>query len=149
MSRPLQVGLGSATVLVLILGPVLFAYRQVGQMRNFRVVRDGVLYRSGQMSRPALERVLHDYRIKTVICLRDGTTPADKEEEKFLRGEELNYLRIMPSSWCETCGSVPVEAEVRKFKAIMADPGNYPVLVHCFAGIHRTGAYCALYRMEF
>ena len=31
----------------------------------------------------------------------------------------------------------------------MSDPANYPVLVHCFAGIHRTGAYCAIYRMEF
>jgi protein tyrosine/serine phosphatase len=30
----------------------------------------------------------------------------------------------------------------------MADPDNYPVLVHCFAGIHRTGAFCAIYRME-
>jgi hypothetical protein len=31
----------------------------------------------------------------------------------------------------------------------MWDPNNYPVLVHCWAGIHRTGAYCAIYRMEF
>jgi protein tyrosine/serine phosphatase len=31
----------------------------------------------------------------------------------------------------------------------MSDPANHPVLVHCFAGIHRTGAFCALYRMEF
>jgi protein tyrosine/serine phosphatase len=23
------------------------------------------------------------------------------------------------------------------------------VLVHCCAGVHRTGAYCAIYRMEF
>ena len=30
----------------------------------------------------------------------------------------------------------------------MADPANYPVLIHCFAGVHRTGAYCAIYRME-
>ena len=30
----------------------------------------------------------------------------------------------------------------------MDDPANYPVLVHCFAGIHRTGAYMAVYRME-
>jgi len=22
-------------------------------------------------------------------------------------------------------------------------------LVHCFAGIHRTGAFCAIYRMEY
>ena len=32
---------------------------------------------------------------------------------------------------------------------IMRDPANHPVLIHCFAGIHRTGSYCAIYRMEF
>jgi tyrosine-protein phosphatase SIW14 len=31
----------------------------------------------------------------------------------------------------------------------MDNPDNYPVLVHCFGGIHRTGAYCAIYRMEY
>jgi tyrosine-protein phosphatase SIW14 len=31
----------------------------------------------------------------------------------------------------------------------MSDPANHPVLVHCFAGTHRTGAYVAVYRMEF
>jgi protein tyrosine/serine phosphatase len=33
---------------------------------------------------------------------------------------------------------------------VLRDPEAYPrpVLVHCFAGIHRTGAYCAVYRME-
>ena len=30
----------------------------------------------------------------------------------------------------------------------MSDPANYPVLIHCFAGIHRTGAYCAIYHIE-
>jgi hypothetical protein len=44
---------------------------------------------------------------------------------------------------------VPVEEGVRKFRAVLNDERNYPVLVHCFAGIHRTGAYCAIYRMEY
>jgi hypothetical protein len=30
----------------------------------------------------------------------------------------------------------------------MDNPANYPVLVHCFAGIHRTGAFCAIRRMD-
>ena len=31
----------------------------------------------------------------------------------------------------------------------MDEKENYPVLVHCFAGAHRTGAYVAVYRMEY
>src|SRR5439155_1607322 len=33
-------------------------------------------------------------------------------------------------------------------RAILDDPDNYPILIHCFAGIHRTGAYVAIYHME-
>jgi protein tyrosine phosphatase (PTP) superfamily phosphohydrolase (DUF442 family) len=149
MSRRLQIALGTVIVLLLIGGPVVLAFHLEGQMRNFRVVHEGVLYRSGQMTRAGLARILHDYGIRTVICLRDGTTASDRAEEKFCKNEEVQFVRIPPCHWGETCGSVPVEAEVRKFRAIMADPRNSPVLVHCLAGIHRTGAYCAIYRMEF
>jgi protein tyrosine/serine phosphatase len=31
----------------------------------------------------------------------------------------------------------------------MDDPANYPVWVHCTAGRDRTGAMCAVYRMEY
>ena len=31
----------------------------------------------------------------------------------------------------------------------MDDPANYPVLVHCYAGIHRTGTMCAVFRMDY
>ena len=44
----------------------------------------------------------------------------------------------------------PDEAGMRvdRFLEVMKDPSNYPVLIHCYAGIHRTGAFCAVYRME-
>ncbi len=32
---------------------------------------------------------------------------------------------------------------------IVNDPANYPILVHCFAGMHRTGVMTAVYRMEY
>jgi len=44
---------------------------------------------------------------------------------------------------------VPNEANVKTFLTVMKDAKHYPVLLHCFAGYHRTGAYCAAYRMEF
>jgi tyrosine-protein phosphatase SIW14 len=149
MSRVIQVSLGTLVVLVLIAGPVAFAIHQQAQTRKFRVVRPGVLYRSGQMTKDGLKRVLREYGIKTVISLRDGLTASDQAEEEFCTSEEVNFLRILPSQWGDMGGSVPVEEGVRKFREVMSDPRNHPVLVHCYAGIHRSGAYCAIYRMEF
>jgi protein tyrosine/serine phosphatase len=149
MSRVIQVSLGVVVVFALIAGPVAFAIHQQAQTRKFRVVRPGVLYRSGQMTKEGLARVLNDYRIRTVISLRDGLTASDRAEEEFCNSMEVNFLRILPSQWGDVGGSVPVAEGVRKFREVMSDPRNHPVLVHCFAGIHRSGAYCAIYRMEF
>src|SRR5262245_48306775 len=50
--------------------PVTYAsYRQV-TCRHFHVVADGRLYRSGQLSSGTLERVVHEYRIRTIVSLR-------------------------------------------------------------------------------
>jgi len=38
---------------------------------------------------------------------------------------------------------------VAGFIAVMDDPANHPVLVHCLAGRDRTGVACAVYRMEY
>jgi tyrosine-protein phosphatase SIW14 len=149
MVRVIQVAAGSLIVLALIVSPVVFAVRQEAKTRNFRVVRPGVLYRSGQMTQDGLLRVINDYHIKTVINLRDGQSEKDKAEEAFCKSEEINFVRILPGRWGDEGGSVPVEAGVRRFRDIMSDPRNHPVLVHCFAGIHRAGSYCAIYRMEF
>ncbi len=149
MSHTLRVGLGIVVVVVLIAGPAVLAVHDQYQMRNFRVVREGVLYRSGQMTRAGLERAVHDYGIRTVICLRDGLTAVDQAEEKYCNAEGVRFVRIPPSSWGDVGGVVPAEEGLRKFRALLADPKNHPVLVHCFAGVHRTGAYAAIYRMEF
>src|SRR5579872_4275050 len=98
MSQPLRVSLG-IVVVVLIAGPAVLAVHDQYQMRNFRVVQEGVLYRSGQMTRRGLERAIHDYGIRTVICLRDGLTAADQAEEKYCTAEGVRFVRIPPSSW--------------------------------------------------
>ncbi len=139
---------GVFIVIILIAAPVAFAVHQQNQMRNFRVVKDGVLYRSGQMSPEGLKRVVHDYGIKTIISLRDNNRPTDLAEEEYCAKEEIKFLRLPPRQWWAQTGLAPVEENVAAFREVMADPANYPVLVHCFAGVHRTGAFCAVYRME-
>ncbi len=153
MSRYLSYLLATAIAVLLIAGPVGYSWYWQGQIRNFRTVRDGVLYRSGQLSLDGLKRIIHDYGIRTVITLRDaalpGNPPPDQAEETYCRSEEINYVRIPPRTWWAADGSVPAEKGIRQFLRVMDDPRNYPVLIHCFAGIHRSGAFCAVYRMEY
>src|SRR5262249_419465 len=98
MSRAV-VALFVSFLAALLIAPPLLVWMQRKEMRNFRIARDGVLYRSGQMSLAGLKRALHDYGIRTVVSLRDGHAPADLAEERFCNEQEITFLRIPPRPW--------------------------------------------------
>jgi protein tyrosine/serine phosphatase len=148
MARVAATFTGLLTVAFLIAAPVAYGVHEQNQVRNFRVVKDGVLYRSGQMTLTGLKRLLHDYGFKSVVSLRDGIQQNDLAEEDYCVREGIRFVRLPPRHWEAPAGPAPVEENVVQFRAVMEDPNNYPVLIHCFAGVHRTGAYCAIYRME-
>ncbi len=145
--------LGLSIVAMLVGGPMAYLHYRTVHFRNFHVVRDGVLYRSGQLSLDGLKRAIHDYDIRTVVTLRDAHVPGDPApdaaEEAYCKEQGMRYVRIPPRAWWASDNSVPAEQGVRTFLEVMDDPSNYPVLVHCFAGYHRSGAYSAIYRMEY
>jgi protein tyrosine/serine phosphatase len=153
MPRSIQWLFGLSLVALLIGGPLGWAHYCQKNYRNFHVVRDGALYRSGQLSLHGLKKVIHDYGIRTVITLRDayhaGDPPPAVAEENFCLLEDINYHRFPLRAWEGPDNTVPAEENVQRFLEIMDNPRNYPVLIHCFAGSHRTGAYCAVYRMEY
>ena len=152
MKRSVLTAVRLGAVAALIGAPIAYAFHHSAQMRHFRSVHAGVLYRSAQTTCAGLARLIHDYGIRTVVSLRDsssGGTPPDAKEEEYCRKMDLGYVRIPPRAWEAVQGPAPVEQGVRRFLEVMADPANHPVLIHCCAGIHRTGAYCAVYRMEF
>jgi tyrosine-protein phosphatase SIW14 len=153
MIRAIRFLLGTLVLAVIVGVPTGYASYRYANLRNFSVVKPGVLYRSGQLSIAGLQRVIHDHGVRTVITLRDamveGNRPPDWREEEYCHAQDIKYIRIRPREWWSQNGEpVPVEAGLKKFLAVMDDPANCPVLVHCFAGIHRTGAYMAVYRME-
>jgi protein tyrosine/serine phosphatase len=153
MARFFQPLFGFFIAGLLVGGPVAYGFFLKANFRNFHEVREGVLYRSGQLSIFGLQTLRHDFPFKTVITLRDAVypdePPPDLAEEEYCRNQEINYFRIPPRSWWAPAGQVPADEGVRKFLEIMDDPSNYPVLIHCFGGIHRAGAFSAIYRMEY
>jgi protein tyrosine/serine phosphatase len=152
MRRYLPVFL-SVALLGTICAPIVFAIRQTHQVRNFRVVKPGVLYRSGQFKISGLDRLVFEHDIRTVVNLRapaNGRPSVDDTlEEEYCHKHNIRYVAIKPRHWEGAEGAETADIGVHEFVDIMADPRNHPVLVHCFAGIHRSGAYCAVYRMEF
>jgi protein tyrosine/serine phosphatase len=153
MSRIFQSLFGFMIVALLVGVPLGYGFFLKVNIRNFHQVREGVLYRSGQMSTFGLRTMIHDHGIKYVITLRDAVYPSDPPpdlaEEEYCREQEIGYFRIPPRSWWAPAGQVPADEGVRKFLEIMDNPDNYPVLIHCFGGIHRAGAFSAIYRMEY
>jgi protein tyrosine/serine phosphatase len=133
--------------------PGWHAARQQTRYRNFRAVEEGVLYRAGQLPADAFRRVVTEYGIRTVVSLRDSYTngpPPDLAEQCYCEANGIRHVRISPEPWSAPDGRVPAADGVREFVRLMDDRDRLkPVLIHCFAGVHRTGAHVAVYRMEF
>lgn len=148
-----QIVLAGVVLALIVAAPLVYSSHQGYHLRNLRVVEDGVLYRSGQLSPAGLERVCHDCGIKTVVTLRafarhPGDSPQDAWEEVFCAAHGLKHIRIVPRVWgADEAGEIPAEQAVQEFLQVMDNKANYPVLVHCFAGIHRTGTMCAIFRI--
>ncbi len=111
---------------------------------NFHVVEPGVLYRSAQPDAATLRGIVNKYHIRTIVNLQlteiNQTDPSAQSEAAFAKD---NHIRIvyMPAQ------GVPTVTEVKEFLALMRDPANRPVLVHCAAGKERTGVMVGVYRM--
>jgi hypothetical protein len=157
-------------ILATILGATIVTvpalhYRMIySTEKRFREVTPGKFYRCGQMSADAFRKNLREYRIKTVINLQDeypdpmlsaGYWDTPHIPESQVCTEE--GARFMFLTWAGERGLLARNAAsptnrpqvIDDFLKVCDDPANYPILIHCLAGLHRTGALTAVYRMEY
>ena len=78
--------------------------------------------------------------VKTVINLTGEDAQAG--EEMMVKEAGMTYFQ-MPMTTHEP----PNAARLAEFFAIVNEPANQPVYVHCVGGRHRTGVMTAVYRM--
>jgi hypothetical protein len=134
---------GSRLIVALLVTLALTACDSFNGLRNFGVVEDGVLYRSGRLEAPALRRAISEYGLKTVVDL--GGWDGDPEQWQANQdvADELGVTRY--AIHMSGDGRANPNGYLTVLR-ILADPANQPALVHCAGGTERTGAAVVLYR---
>ena len=110
---------------------------------QFGIVRDGVLYRGSRPSLEELEGVCRAYDIRTIVRVGGNLSP-DDEEARYAAANRIKLLDLAIPT-----GEPPTPAQLQKFFNVIENPRTRPVLVHCRAGLERTGALVAAYRIKY
>jgi protein tyrosine phosphatase (PTP) superfamily phosphohydrolase (DUF442 family) len=141
--RPLRLAIGAA----LLLAACAIGNWYVSETYHLATVQDGVLYRVGNRGMREFSTAVRRVRPKTVVSLvddkelNDPSKPQFAAEADFLSSHGIRQVRVPVA-----LGGWPSSDDIQKFLAIVADPKNRPVLVHCAQGVRRTGMFVAAYQ---
>ena len=128
-------------------------------LRRFRPVRPGVLYRSGQPSQRGLTYLAERHGVRTDLSLRrkeprlrtgllfKHSQPDGPREEPWARSSGIRYLRWPLGDEVYWPWVSPWHFE--NLFPLFDDRDSWPILIHCAEGRHRTGTYAALFRLEY
>jgi protein tyrosine phosphatase (PTP) superfamily phosphohydrolase (DUF442 family) len=159
MANVVRWALATLAVLVAIGPPFAYFRYQYTQTKRLREVTPGRFYRGGQPNATGLRQTIEKYGIKMVINLQH------EEPDPFLPDHWLGRGVIHEKELCKQLGVkyivltpdvLPPDNQLDEEPAAVADflreldnESNYPILLHCKAGLHRTGRLTAIYRMEY
>ena len=131
-----------AALAVLLIGAASAAHAANARLSAIKIDNFGVVnehYYRGAQPTSADYPDLAALGVKTVIDLtRDGRD----DEKGLVEAAGMKFVRI-PLTTTEA----PAEMAITQFLALVTDPANQPVYVHCQGGRHRTGTMTAIYRM--
>ena len=117
------------------------AYHKLLRWKRFEVVEPGVLYRSGILKDWQLEAAIDRYHFKTVFSFTHTNNSAERAV-----CQQAGVRRY----YCYLHGNgVGPDDPYLRFLEVVQDPSQQPILVHCSAGVQRTGGAVALYRILF
>lgn len=105
---------------------------------NFSMVEEGI-YRSG-FPEPSNFSYLETLNLKSIIYLC-----SEKYPEDYMKFLECNKIQLFQFSMEGTKETI-AEDVISKVLNMLVDVRNYPILIHCKRGKHRTGCVVGCFR---
>lgn len=151
--------LATSIILIVVVAPLLYYRYRLTTSKRLRCVVPGKLYRSGQMTATGFEEAIRTLGIRTVVNLQNEIPDPDLrrsfldgrtvKEQELCRRLGVRYVLLEPDLVLPSTVPPNRPAVIEPYLQLLDDPANYPILIHCRAGLHRTGVLAAVYRMEY
>ena len=143
-------GLLVITIVLVIVGKYMY---DMNINHNFETITEGEVYKSGVIPPDELKEYINKYHIKSIVDLRFPGTGDDVNNPEIpaeLTAEKEAIAKIKGVNYFNNgSDQVPKQENLDVFFKIMDNPGNYPVLIHCYHGVGRAEMYSAIYRIEY
>lgn len=120
-------------------GQAKLAEADEAALPNFARVNEH-LFRGAQPSERGMA-LLAAMGIRTVINLRDDDARAERERV-LVQSLGMRYFNVPMRGLAR-----PKDEQIERVLALIADPANWPVFIHCRRGADRTGTVIACYRI--
>jgi len=115
---------------------------------DFNIVRQGILYTSGQPRGMDYTRLLYRYHIAAIVNVRTSSEHRDRnwhnEELIWVRNNGVNYIELP----FEKANHFPDARTQEQFLALMADNTNLPVLLHGSSDDERVAMLTAVWLIK-
>jgi tyrosine-protein phosphatase SIW14 len=154
--KPVLVGF--IAVLLFVVWPFIYFRWTYDHGKRLRTVEPGHFYRSGQMTAEGFRDAVRELGLKTIINVQDDVPDPALDsfwssrtirESELCRELGVRYVNLAPDLVERSAVPESHPGVIDQFLKLMDDPEIYPALIHCRAGLHRTGVLCAVYRMEY
>jgi hypothetical protein len=123
-------------------------YRHHKRYKHLAIHEPGMVYRSAWLEPDVFREIIEKYQIRTVLNLCEPDEMGAQrciDQRAAVRGSGARLVEMpMPAATLD-----PTDPAIGPFVVLLADPQNYPLLVHCQHGVTRTAKVLTMYDILF